>query len=88
MLPRERADRVRGGHVPVSETGTWPRGTELRLDRRNGLPTGHVRVSETGPRPPETLLSDFDPLAPESFDSFHREFAELRARCPVARSEA
>ena len=31
---------------------------------------------------------DFDPLAPETFDSFHREFTELRARCPVARSDA
>jgi cytochrome P450 len=33
-------------------------------------------------------LSDFDPLAPESFDSFHREFAELREHCPVAHSDA
>lgn len=33
-------------------------------------------------------MSDFDPLAPETFDSFHAEFAELRQRCPVARSEA
>jgi len=32
--------------------------------------------------------SDFDPLAPESFESFHREFTELRGRCPVARSDA
>lgn len=31
---------------------------------------------------------DFDPLAPETFDSFHAEFAELRERCPVARSDA
>ncbi len=31
---------------------------------------------------------DFDPLAPETFESFHREFTELRARCPVARSDA
>jgi cytochrome P450 len=31
---------------------------------------------------------DFDPLAPESFDSFHREFTELRERCPVAHSDA
>ncbi len=30
----------------------------------------------------------FDPLAPESFESFHREFAQLRRTCPVARSEA
>lgn len=32
--------------------------------------------------------ADFDPLQPEAFDTFHREFAELRERCPVARSEA
>jgi cytochrome P450 len=31
---------------------------------------------------------DFDPLAPETFESFHAEFAQLRERCPVARSEA
>ena len=31
---------------------------------------------------------DFDPLEPESFDTFHTEFTELRGRCPVARSEA
>jgi cytochrome P450 len=31
---------------------------------------------------------DFDPLAPETFGSFHEEFAGLRRRCPVARSEA
>ena len=33
-------------------------------------------------------MSDFDPLAPETFTSFHEEFAELRRRCPVAHSEA
>jgi cytochrome P450 len=33
-------------------------------------------------------MSDFDPLAPETFESFHAEFAELRRRCPVARSDA
>jgi cytochrome P450 len=31
---------------------------------------------------------DFDPLAPESFESFHREFAQLRRTCPVAHSDA
>jgi cytochrome P450 len=31
---------------------------------------------------------DFDPLRPETFDSFHEEFARLRAQCPVARSDA
>jgi cytochrome P450 len=35
-----------------------------------------------------SAVADFDPTAPETFDSFHREFTELRARCPVARSEA
>jgi cytochrome P450 len=33
-------------------------------------------------------MSDFDPLAPETFESFHAEFARLRERCPVARSDA
>lgn len=36
------------------------------------------------PLPP----ADFDPLAPESFDSPHGLYADLRARCPVARSDA
>jgi len=35
-----------------------------------------------------TSGADFDPLAPETFASFHEEFAELRQRCPVARSDA
>lgn len=33
-------------------------------------------------------MPDFDPLAAETFTSFHEEFAELRARCPVAHSDA
>ncbi|MBC7956405.1 MAG: cytochrome P450 [Cytophagales bacterium] len=32
--------------------------------------------------------SDFDPLVPETFDSAHAQYAELRARCPVAHSDA
>lgn len=32
--------------------------------------------------------ADFDPRVPETFDSAHAEYAELRARCPVARSDA
>jgi cytochrome P450 len=32
--------------------------------------------------------ADFDPLVPERFESAHAQYAELRARCPVARSEA
>jgi cytochrome P450 len=35
-----------------------------------------------------SVTPDFDPLAPESFESFHREFTELRGRCPVAHSDA
>jgi cytochrome P450 len=31
---------------------------------------------------------DFDPLQPETFDSAHAEYAALRGRCPVARSDA
>ncbi len=32
--------------------------------------------------------ADFDPLQPETFDSAHAQYAELRARCPVAHSDA
>ncbi|WP_188054160.1 cytochrome P450 [Sphingosinithalassobacter sp. CS137] len=32
--------------------------------------------------------SDFDPLAPESFDSAHADYARLRAECPVAHTDA
>jgi cytochrome P450 len=39
-------------------------------------------------RNPPLPPADFDPLAPETFDSPHALFAELRARCPVARSDA
>ena len=34
------------------------------------------------------VRADFDALAPETFDSTHALYAELRARCPVARSDA
>ena len=50
-----------------------------------------VAVRRAGARPGAagwSEVSDFDPLAPETFDSFHAEFAELRERCPVARSDA
>jgi cytochrome P450 len=34
------------------------------------------------------ITADFDPLQPETFASFHEEFAELRQRCPVAHTDA
>lgn len=34
------------------------------------------------------MSSDFDPLAPESFNSAHGDYAQLRASCPVAHSGA
>jgi cytochrome P450 len=34
------------------------------------------------------MSQDFDPLAPEDFDSPHQVYARLRAECPVAHSEA
>jgi cytochrome P450 len=34
------------------------------------------------------MSHDFDPLAPETFDSANREYRELRERCPVAHSDA
>jgi cytochrome P450 len=37
-------------------------------------------------RPP--CPEDYDPTAPETFDSAHAVFADLRARCPVAHSRA
>ena len=33
-------------------------------------------------------MQDYDPLAPETFETPHRVFAELRATCPVAHSDA
>jgi len=33
-------------------------------------------------------LQDFDPLEPETFDSAHAEYGELRQRCPVAHADA
>src|SRR5689334_19149226 len=36
------------------------------------------------PPPPD----DYDATAPETFDSPHAVFADLRARCPVAHSQA
>ena len=38
--------------------------------------------------PMETPPPDFDPMQPESFDSAHDLFTDLRARCPVAHSDA
>ncbi|MDH7974168.1 cytochrome P450 [Sphingomonas sp. AR_OL41] len=34
------------------------------------------------------MLHDFNPLAPETFDSANAEYGRLRATCPVAHSEA
>jgi cytochrome P450 len=34
------------------------------------------------------MTQDFDPLAPEDFDSPHVEYARLRRECPVAHSDA
>lgn len=50
-------------------------------------------ASMTGPdRPPPEgapeRSADFDPLAPETFDSPHALYAQLRERCPVAWSDA
>ena len=39
-------------------------------------------------RPRAPTVNDFDPLAPETFTSFHEEFADLRQRCPVAHTDA
>ena len=33
-----------------------------------------------------SLLNEYDPTLPETFDSVHATFADLRARCPVAHS--
>lgn len=33
-------------------------------------------------------MQDYDPLAPETFETPHRVFAELRATCPIAHSDA
>lgn len=34
------------------------------------------------------MADDYDPLAPETFDSPHRTFADLRRHCPVPHSDA
>ena len=34
------------------------------------------------------MTADFDPLQPETFDSPHEVYRDLRARCPVAHSDA
>jgi cytochrome P450 len=34
------------------------------------------------------MVQDFDPLAPEDFDSPHEEYTRLRRECPVAHSDA
>lgn len=34
------------------------------------------------------MSQDFDPLAPEDFDSPHRDYTRLRRECPVAHSDA
>jgi cytochrome P450 len=42
---------------------------------------------EASSGPDRRAAHDFDPQVPETFDSAHAEFRELRARCPVARSQ-
>ena len=41
-----------------------------------------------GEKPGGAMGSDFDPLAPETFDSPFELYADLRAKCPVAHSDA
>ena len=41
-----------------------------------------------GEKPGGVMGSDFDPLAPETFDSPFELYADMRARCPVAHSDA
>ena len=38
--------------------------------------------------PDPALLDEYDPTVPETFESAHEVFADLRARCPVAHSTA
>lgn len=40
------------------------------------------------PPPDPALLDEYDPTVPETFESAHEVFADLRARCPVAHSTA
>ncbi len=40
------------------------------------------------PETPSTAPEDYDPTAHETFESAHAVFADLRARCPVAHSNA
>jgi len=38
--------------------------------------------------PSSSAADEYDPTRPETFDSVHEDFADLRARCPVAHSNA
>ncbi len=46
----------------------------------------NITTEASGPQ--EARESEFDPLAPETFDSPHEAFSQLRERCPVAWSNA
>ncbi|MDD9944734.1 MAG: cytochrome P450 [Myxococcales bacterium] len=52
-----------------------------------GLASGAAKEQSAGMGEPR-LRPDFDALAPETFDSPYPLYRELRARCPVARSDA
>ena len=45
-------------------------------------------MNETNKQISKEVSNDFDPLIPESFDSPHKVYADLRQRCPVAHSNA
>ena len=42
----------------------------------------------SNPPPDPAPLNEYDPTEPETFDSAHEVFADLRARCPIAHSTA
>src|SRR6478752_6120942 len=42
----------------------------------------------SSPPPDPSQLNEYDPVVPETFESAHAVFADLRSRCPVAHSTA
>ena len=94
-VPEPVARRGAGLRVPrrrTSSTSSTSAGRTFRVwsvdTRLLEQGTEVLDVRRARARPGAAGMSDFDPLAPETFTSFHEEFAELRQRCPVAHSDA
>jgi cytochrome P450 len=89
MDPRQKAPNPKGGgrsRRTLIRPALFPvanRFDAIDPGRRRGPPLNHFFMMHSTPLP-----NEYDPLVKESFGSAHETYEALRARCPVAHSDA